>query len=313
VKELLILVVVVVFSLITYYLVEPFAHSQMHKHIESEHYAYADLPALKKDGDATRGADLVMGAGACIGCHSIEVAGFGAPMDPVTAAASYGVNPPDLSNAGVVFDEKFLAAVIKNPAHAMMVEHKFDESKGEMHPMTSFYGAGGDIDQELADMVAYFKSIAVAKEELTPTMAYEAACGRCHANRYDNWTQIGHTPDFKYEKESLAFQIQVLEYQDALIKYMGTLPPDLSIYIRSRGEHYIETFMENPQNYLKGTAMPRVGVNEHAAEQVIEYLKDTGDAKRHEREEVAKYVMIFMVIFAIFAILWKKQVWRELH
>ena len=312
-RELIILTVVTVFTLVTYYLVEPFAHSQMHKHVESEHYAYADLPALTKQGDAARGADLVMGAGACTGCHGIEAAGFPAPMDAVTAAASYGVNPPDLSNTGVVYDAKFLAALIKNPAHALMVEHKFDASKGQTHPMTSFYGAGGDMEQEVADMVAYLQSIAVKKEELTPAMAYEVACGRCHANRYDNWTQIGTTPAFKYEKESLAFKIQVLEYQDSLVKYMGALPPDLSIYIRSRGARYIETFMENPQNYLKGTAMPRVGVNAEAAEKIIEHLKDTGDAKRHEREEIAKYVMIFIVIFAFFAILWKKQVWRDLH
>jgi len=312
-KELLILLVVTIFTLVTYYLVEPFAHSQMHKHIESEHYAYADLPALTKTGDATRGADLVMGAGACTGCHSIETIGMPAAMDAVTAAASYGVNPPDLSNAGAVYDAKFLAALIKNPAHALMVEHKFDINKGQMHPMVPFYGAGGDLDQEVADMVAYLQSIAVKPEELTPAIAYEVACGRCHANHYEKWTQIGTTPTFKYEKEDLAFKIQVLEYQDSLRKYMGTLPPDLSIYIRSRGEHYIETFMENPQNYLKGTAMPRVGVNTHAAEQVIEYLKDSGDTKRHEREEVGLYVMIFSVIFAIFAILWKKQVWRDLH
>jgi ubiquinol-cytochrome c reductase cytochrome c1 subunit len=313
VKELLILVVVTIFTLVTYYLVEPFAHSQMHKHVESEHFAYADLPALTKTGDATRGADLVMGAGACTGCHSIEVAGMPAPMDAVTAAASYGVNPPDLSNAGAVYDAKFLAELIKNPTHALMVEHKFDMNKGQMHPMVPFYGAGGDIDQEVADMVAYLQSIAVKKEELTPAIAYEVACGRCHANHYEKWTQIGTTPKFKYEKDDLAFKIKVLEYQDSLVKYMGKLPPDLSIYIRSRGEHYIETFMENPQNYLKGTAMPRVGVNAHAAEQVIEYLKDSGDTKRHEREEIGKYVMIFMFIFAIFAILWKKQVWRDLH
>jgi ubiquinol-cytochrome c reductase cytochrome c1 subunit len=285
----------------------------MHKHIESEGFEYKDLPALTKKGDAARGAELVMGAGACVGCHSINVAGMPAPMDPTTAAASYGVNPPDLSNAGAVYDAKFLAALIKNPAHALMVEHKFDANKGQMHPMTQFYGAGGDIDQEVADMVAYLQSIAVKKEELTPKIAFETACGRCHAVRYENWTQIGEKPTFKYKKDELAFDIKLLEYQDSLRAYMGTLPPDLSIYIRSRGEHYIKTFMENPQEYLKGTAMPRVGVNAEAADKVIEYLEDSGDTKRHEREEVGKNVMIYIIIFAIFAILWKKQVWRDLH
>lgn len=312
-KELLILVVVTVFTLITYYLVEPFAHGQMHKHVEGEKFAYTDLPALTKKGDATRGQELVMGAGACIGCHSITVAGMPAPMDPVTSAQSYGVNPPDLSNAGVVYDPKFLAALIKNPAHALMVEHKFDASKGQMHPMSQFYGAGGDMEQEVADMVAYLQSIAVSQEKLTPKMAFETACGRCHAVGYEKWTQIGETPRFKHKKDKLAFEIQVLNYQDALKGYMGTLPPDLSMYIRSRGEHYIKTFVENPQAYLKGTAMPRVGVSAESADKVIEYLEDSGDYKRHEREEVGKNVMIYMIIFAIFAILWKKQVWRDLH
>ncbi len=312
-KEPLILAVVVFFTLVTYYLVEPFAHSQMHKHHESEGFKYDDLPALTKKGDAVRGQELVMGAGACVGCHGIEVADMPAPMDPTMAAQSYGVNPPDLSNAGAVFDAKFLTDLIKNPAHALMVEHKFDINKGQMHPMVPFYGAGGDMDQEVADMVAYLQSIAVSKEDLTPEIAFETACGRCHANHYAKWSQIGETKTFKYEKDNLAHKIKLLEYQDSLTKYMGKLPPDLSIYIRSRGEHYISTFIENPQNYLKGTAMPRVGVNAEAAEKVIEYLEDSGDSKRHEREAVGKNVMIYIIIFAIFALLWKKQVWRDLH
>ena len=69
-KEPLILAVVVFFTLVTYYLVEPYAHHVMHKHVESEGFAYNDLPALTKTGDATRGQELVMNAG-CAGCHSI--------------------------------------------------------------------------------------------------------------------------------------------------------------------------------------------------------------------------------------------------
>ena len=312
-KEPLILVIVVFFSLLTYYLVEPFAHSQMHKHFESEGFTYKDLPDLTKKGDATRGKDLVMGAGACTGCHSIEKAGVPASMEPQMAAQSYGVNPPDLSSAGAVYSAKFLANLIKNPAHALMVEHKFDASKGQMHPMVPFYGAGGDMDQEVADMVAYLQSISPKAEELTPEMAFETACGRCHAVHYEKWTQIGTKPSFKHKQDELAFDTKVLDYQDALTKYMGKLPPDLSIYIRSRGEHFISTFIENPQQYLKGTAMPRVGVNAEAAEKVIEYLEDSGDTKRHERAEVGKSVMVYILIFAVFALLWKKQVWRDLH
>jgi len=322
VKELFILVVVSAFTLVTYYLVEPFAHSQMHKHYESEGFAYKDLPALTKTGDAARGKDLVMGAGACAGCHGIKVAGMPAPMDAVTAAQSYGVNPPDLSNAGAVYDPKFLAALIKNPAHALMLEHKYNAKTGKTFPMPQFYGAGGDMDQEVADMVAYLQSIAPKPEDLSPDKAYETACGRCHAIHYEYnldgklhpaWTQIGEKPKFKHKQDELAFEMKVANYDDALTKYLGKLPPDLSMYIRSRGEHFISTFVENPQNYLKGTAMPRVGVNAVAAEKVIEHLQDVGDSKRHKREEVGRNVMIYIFIFALFAILWKKEVWKDLH
>ncbi len=312
-KEPIILVVVVFFSLLTYYLVEPYAHHVMHKHVESEGFAYKDIPELTKKGDATRGQELVMGAGACVGCHSIEAAGMPAAMEPHMAAASYGVNPPDLSNAGVVYDEKFLNDLIKNPAHALKVEHKYTPESGKMHPMVAFYGAGGDIDQEAADMVAYLQSIAVSQEDLTPRMAYENACGRCHAMSYEKWTQIGEKPSFKHQKDSLSFDIKVLEYQDSLKAYMGKLPPDLSMYIRSRGEHFVSTFIEDPQSQLEGTAMPRVGVTAEVAEKVIEHMKDSGDTKRHEREAVGQNVMIYIVIFAILALLWKKQVWRDLH
>jgi len=311
-KEPIILAVVVFFSLVTYYLVEPYAHHVMHKHVDSENFAYADLPEVTKTGDAVSGQELIMNAG-CAGCHSIEAAGMPAPMDAVMAAQSYGVNPPDLSNAGAIYDAKFLSSLIKNPAHALKVEHKFDEAKGQMHPMVAFYGMGGDIDQEIADMVAYLQSIAVKSEEVTPAMAFENACGRCHAVGYENWTQLGTKPKFKHEKDSLAYDIKVMEYQDSLKAYMGKLPPDLSMYIRSRNEHFLSTFIENPQNHLAGTAMPRVGVTAESAEKVIEHLKDAGDPKRHERAAVGMNVMIYIVIFAIFALLWKKQVWRDLH
>ncbi len=312
-KELIILAVVVAFSLVTYYLVEPYAHGQMHAHVESEGFAYKDLPALTKTGNAESGKELVMGAAACTGCHAIASQDMPAAMDAVSAAASYGVNPPDLSKAGAIYDEKFLADLIKNPSHALKVEHKYTPESGKMHPMVAFYGAGGDIDQEVADIVAYLKSIAPKPEEITNADAFENACGRCHSVKYKGWTQIGEKPKFKKERDALMYDASVLDYQEYLVKYMGKLPPDLSMYIRSRGEHYISTFIENPQNLLAGTAMPRVGVSAESAEKVIAYLEEAGDPKKEERERIGMYVLLYMIIFIVAAFLWKKQVWKELH
>ncbi|MDQ7060314.1 MAG: c-type cytochrome [Sulfurimonas sp.] len=316
-NELVILAVIVFFSLVTYYLVEPYAHHVLHKHVESEDFKYTDLDEsthniMSKTGNAANGKAIAVDGYACIACHSIDVIGQSTGMSPDAAAAAYGVNPPDLSNAGLIYDDKFLADLIKNPAHALKVEHKFSEG-GNTHPMSAFSGMGGDIDQEIADIVAYFNSIAVSQEDLTPKMAYENACGRCHAVRYEGWTQMGTKPSFKHKKETLAYEIKVLEYEDSLKAYMGKLPPDLSMYTRSRSEDFLRTFIENPQNHLAGTAMPRTGVTVDTADKIIEHMKDAGDTKRHERESIAVYVMIYTLIFAIFALLWKKQVWRDLH
>jgi len=312
-KEFRILAVIVFFSLVTYYLVEPFAHSEMHPEVKSEGFSYDDLPALEKTGDVANGQELVMGAGGCVGCHSIEVAGIPAAMDPVTNSGAYGVNPPDLSDAGGIYDAKFLAALIKDPAKTLMVEHKFTPESGKMHPMVPFYGAGGDIDQEVADMVAYLQSIAPKPDQITPKQAFETACGRCHAVKYEKWTQIGEMPTFKKERDKFVFLTQLEDYKANLVNYMGKLPPDLSMYIRSRGEHYISTFMENPQNLLHGTAMPRVGVSAEGAKKVLEYLEEAGDTKHAERDSVGVKVMIFLLIFAAAAYLWKREIWKDLH
>ena len=87
----------------------------------------------------------------------------------------------------------------------------------------------------------------------------------------------------------------------------------MSIIIRAKGHDYLETFINNPQKQLKGTAMPRVGLTKDSQEQVIKYLEDIGDSKKSEREELGKKVIGFMIIFTILAYLWKVKIWREVH
>jgi ubiquinol-cytochrome c reductase cytochrome c1 subunit len=287
-RELKILAVVIFFTLVTYWGVEPFAHSQMHPHVEPADFQFKDLPALEKKGDATVGAESFMNAG-CIGCHGLKSQGMDAPMDDATASASFGVVPPDLSTAGAIYNEAFLAALIKNPAHALKVEHKFSETKP--HPMTQFYGLGGDIDQEIADIVAYLQSI--APKDVSKEQVYEDACQRCH--------------DMKYAKRYSNSTKEELE------KYMGTTPPDLSMMIRSKGEEYLTTFINNPQKQLPGTSMPSVGLNQESQEKVISYLEEVGDSKKAQREALGPKVLGFMIIFTILAYLWKVKIWREVH
>ncbi len=300
-KELKILAVVVAFTLVTYWGVEPFAHSQMHKHVEGHGFTYPDIKDAGVKGNAANGKNLIA---ACVGCHSIKSQGMKAPMDALSSAGAYGVNPPDLSNAGALYDAKFLAAFVQNPAHITKSKH---------FAMPPSAGSA----QDGADIAAYLKSI--APKEITPKEAFENACGRCHAMRYAKWTQIGTIPKTKtniktgQDIDHMKFMQKVAEYQGKLANYMGKLPPDLSMIIRARSEEFLETFVEDPQTQLPGTAMPRVGLTKESYEKVAKYLEEVGDSSKPKRAAVGPWVLGFFFIFAILAYLWKQSHWKELH
>jgi ubiquinol-cytochrome c reductase cytochrome c1 subunit len=278
-KELKILGVITFFTLVTYWGVEPLAHSIFHPHVDPADYEFKDLPAVEAKGDVAQGQELV--SMNCIACHSIEKAGFPAPLDNATANMSYGVVPPDLSSAGAIYNANFLANFIKDPATATKTAHKFTGNK--VHPMPGYSWMS---DEEIASMVAYFKSIAPAS--MTNEEVFVDACGRCH--------------DMKYSKNFATSDVS---------NYMGSTPPDLSMMIRSRGEHYLTTFINDPQKHLHGTAMPRVGLNESAQKQVVTYLEEVGDSKKAEREGIAPYVLGFLAFMAFISFLWKKEIWSE--
>jgi ubiquinol-cytochrome c reductase cytochrome c1 subunit len=327
-RELKIFTVVAFFSLLTYWLVEPFAHHELHKKVdasgqeiifdthgftydgtddiaEAERKGDAELVAKKKafwadvvevsklKGDATSGE---AGFGLCVGCHNDANMNMG------------GAIPPSLDHVGTIYDKNYLIALIKDPAMASNVDHKYEDTM--MHPMGSIKSMMSD-NQQIADVVAYM--LKEKAGEITPKEAYVEACVRCHAMRYDKMTQLGETPSFKDKKDALAHEIKVIEEQEKVKEYMGNLPPDLSMIIRARGDHFMETFVANPQGQLSGTSMPRVGLNQEGYDKVKAYLTQIGDPSKVKREEIGPWVLGFFVIFTILAFLWKKQQWRDLH
>jgi ubiquinol-cytochrome c reductase cytochrome c1 subunit len=289
-KELKILAVVVALTLITYWGVEPFAHSQMHPHVDAPDYTFKDVDGLKgTQGNVENGATLVQAN--CTACHSIESQGFPQIMDDASSAAAYGVVPPDLGSAGKIYNADYLAAFIKDPAAASKVAHKFED--GRVHPMP---GYGWMEAQEIADMVAYLQSI--APETMSNKEVFTDACQRCHGIKYgdmQNGTMAAFTPI------------------ENIKSYMGKIPPDLSQYIRSRSTSYLHEFINDPQKHLEGTAMPRVGLTQEAENQVVTYMQEVGDSKKSEREALGPKFLIYLVIFAIFAWLWKSKQWRDMH
>jgi ubiquinol-cytochrome c reductase cytochrome c1 subunit len=293
-RELKILAVVVALTLITYWGVEPYAHSQMHPHVAPADFAFSDLketvaPVKELKGDIANGETLVTSN--CTACHSIESKGFPQVMDNVSSAAAYGVVPPDLGTAGKLYNADYLASFVQDPAVTSKTAHKYVD--GKVHPMPSYNWLQ---PQEIADVVAYLKDI--SPKEMTNKEVFINACQRCHSIKYadmKNGTMAAFTPNADIKK------------------YMGKVPPDLSQMIRSRGAEYLETFINDPQKHLPGTAMPRVGLTEESQAQVISYLEEVGDSKKAQREELGPKFLIYLVIFAIFGFLWKASKWRDVH
>ena len=319
-KELKIFGVVAFFTLLLYWGVEPYAHSQMHPHKEGNNLIYdgkadiADASPAKlaekkafwaevKTIAALKG-DAVAGEAAyasCAGCHMEGAGDMG------------GVVPPVLDHAGSLYDRNYLIALIKDPAMAMNTDHKFADTA--MHPMGAIKSMMTD-NQQIADVVAYLKT--AKNGDVSPRDAYVESCGRCHANRYDNWTHIGFVPKTKsniktgQDVDGLQFQQDVAIQQAKVADYMGKLPPDLSMIARARSHHFLETFIENPQSQLHGTAMPRVGLSDNGMHKVMEYLEFTGDPSKPAREAAGPWVILFFVLFTILAYYWKKSLWRDL-
>ncbi len=323
-KELKIFGVVAFFTLLLYWGVEPFAHSQMHKHVEGNNLVY-DGTADIEEAEAKKGnveakkafwadvktiaalkGDAVAGEatyGMCMGCHMDGAANMG------------GVVPPSLDHAGTIYDKNYLIALIKDPAMASNVDHKYPN--GTMtHPMGSI-SSMVSAPQDIANVVAYLKASKAG--DVTPKEAFKEACSRCHANRYGKLTQLGEIPKTKsniatgHDIDAMKYQQAVAEEQAAVAVYMGKLPPDLSIMLRARSEHFLHTFIENPQSHLAGTAMPRVGLNEEGMEKVMEFLAETGDPSAPARAMAGPWVIGFFILFTILAYLWKSSLWRDLH
>lgn len=297
-KDFKILIVVIFVTGLIYWGVEPLAHSQMHPHVEPADYTFKDLPeSTSKTPDVAKGQELVMGN--CVACHSITAADFPPVLSEADAAAAYGVVPPDLSSAGLIYNANFLANLIKDPAVATKLTHKFKEEEGIVHPMVAYKtinsnedpNAGPTLDEDVTNMVAYLQSI--APKSLSNKEVFTEACGRCHSMKYDKWQALTPEADLK--------------------RYLNVKIPDLSIMIRSRSTEYLHNFINDPQKLLAGTAMPRVGLTQEAETQVIAYMESVGDSKKSERDSLGWKIVVFFLIMGGVAYLWKNKIWRDLH
>ena len=284
-KELKIFIVIVILVLIGYWGIEPLAHSIMHKHVEEAiqkyklpDFKFSDLDPLPSGitGNPQAGKEAVKTF--CVSCHSIKKEGINAPMPPQAAAQSFGVVPPDLSNIGAILDKKYLYNFLKNP------------QKATENPKFAMPALGLN-DQQAMDIVAYLKSI--AKKDMTGADVVKEGCVRCHS--------------VKYQK------ISALSPNDTMKKYLGKVPPDLSVIFKAKGEEYLNAFINKPQAILPGTGMPRVGLNKEAQEKAIAYLDKISDPHKEQRQKVGLIVLAYLLVMVGLTFAWKKKIWKNIH
>ncbi len=332
-KEIKILAIIVVIVGVLYWGVEPLAHATFHPEVAKADFEFKDLQDIDlSKGDATRGKEIVETN--CVACHTLNDAGIaGADMTMYFRDNKEAtIFTPDISTAGAIYDGKFLANLIIDPVNALHLAHKFPNGD---FPMTQYFGLE-DTNQEVADIVAYLKSvgsISLKKQVLESEefIAKKEAIEKTELSNEQKQTEIA-----------------------SLDVYLGSTAPDLSMMIRSKGKHYLEYFINDPQkvsfkaiqdaiiqkegtlppndkkspwqddrdysNLAKelgvmpvGLSMPRVGLTEEAQERVVAYLESIGDAKKEQRETLGIYLMIFFGIMSVLAYLWKKRIWSEVH
>lgn len=203
-REIKIFIIVAFIIGIMYYGVEPLAHHAMHPATAPSDYQFKDLDKLGRInvelGNAHTGKELF--ADNCASCHTLssqsEAAFNSRNLKTVQPAGEGGVVPPDLSNAGLIFDSHFLAHFIKDPVRAALLDSKFQVScegldehamelcessnvNKETYPMNAFNGILSD--EEIADIVAYLKEI--APKEISDKEVFIESCNRCHSAVYD--------------------------------------------------------------------------------------------------------------------------------
>lgn len=195
-KELKIFAIILIFTGIVYWGVEPYAHSQMNEHTSAVNYDLKaedlsqaevelnkanasgkqdDIEFAKKQLDDTKKlwanvdkiaslkGDIETGKSDfeanCSSCHDLSFDGIANINGEIGAQ---GIIVPDLSTAGAIYDNKFLMAISINPALAMKNNKKYNDENP--HPMmTAFLEDDGSINDEnaqaVANIVAYLNSV----------------------------------------------------------------------------------------------------------------------------------------------------------
>ena len=334
-KELKILAVLVFFTGIMYWGIEPYAHHVFHPAVKPADFTFSDLhPAAESEtavaGERERVLKMIESGDAeagrlavetnCAACHTINAAGI-AMMDNQMLIDANGLLPPDLSNATSLYDEVFLMEFIKNPANAAFVTTHALHQKEKMVSAMEAGGNGEALRHSMQRAIDGFN--AKVQGSFTKMPGYEwlgeqeianiLAFLRTTAKPIDQISGKEVTVNACARCHSISYdKVDVQGDLENIAAYLGATPPDLSVMIISHKAGYLNTFVNDPQKHLLGTGMPRVGLTEAAQEKVVSYLDKVGDPKKDERNSLGIWFVIYFAILAILAYAWKHNEFEEI-
>lgn len=166
-------------------------------------------------------------------------------------------------------------------------------------------------------------------------------CSGCHSISFIRYNRIASdlNIDEKIVKENLMFNSEKIGDniianmpKEYAVNLFGTLPPDLSLVSRYKGNDWIYTYLnsfyaDNSKNFgvnnhiLKGLSMPDVLWNlkqnksqddfEQSIRDITNFLDYVGEPIKKVRIETGIKVISFLFIFLILAYLMKKEYWKD--
>ncbi|MDR0407394.1 MAG: c-type cytochrome [Campylobacteraceae bacterium] len=350
-KEIKILIVLVIFTLITYYGIEPFAHTQMNPHVAPANFNMEQEDIDLANVKIKEAQEILANAQ-----NRLEQSNLEDDIEKQQKALDAAQKDLDSAKDGLVSYEELwgnvkeikrlqgdaeiggevfsMACVSCHGLKSQGFEPPFDdalssEAYGVVVPDLSKAGAVYDKDFLTALIINPAHALKLGHkfndEEPFP-MTQFFGLGEDPNQEVANivaYLQSIAPQDISGKEvfEDACLRCHDLKYdnllrpteQTALEAYMGSNPPDLSMIIRARSVGYLETFINDPQKNIPGTSMPRVGLNEKSQNELISYLEQIGDSKKSERTTLGYFMVGFFIILAVLAYLWKNAVWKELH
>ena len=196
-------------------------------------------------------------------------------------------------------------------------------------PFAGAWGAGGNVHLEHANIDP------TDQASLQRGAKYFVNyCLSCHSAGYARYNRVGQdlgltddqvsdnlifTTDESGERTKVGSLMFVNMTDEYGAQAFGARPPNLTLVARSRGVDwlytYLKTFYLDDSRPLgvNNLTFPNVGMPHAVVTDLVNFLHYLGEPAKQTRLTMGKWVIGFLVILLILAILLKKEYWRDVH